>query len=252
MGTEPRIKLDNFQGPHEFLLQLVRSDELPVCDVALAEVVRQYLDYLSSREEVDLEESGRFVVSAATLLQMKSRFLLPDEEEEPEEELEEEISEEFIRQLLEYRRFQGVVEDFRAREVEYSRLYSREDDEVLTSARVTLNIQVDVGRLQELFDKAIERAKSRQLYRLAEEEVTVEEKTQELRDLLRRRGRLNLNRYFDRQFRVVAIIAAFLAILEMVRLAEIRVFQKDAYGDIVIALTEPSGAETAGGSDDDG
>ena len=120
-----KVTLGVFEGPLDLLLHLIRSNEIDIYDIPIAEVTEQYLSYLSLMESLDLEVAGEWLVMAATLLEIKSRMLLPDD---PKEELEEEAvdpREELVERLIEYEKFKGAAEVFREREAEQAKVFGR-------------------------------------------------------------------------------------------------------------------------------
>ena len=110
-----RIELDSFQGPLDLLLHLIKKNELDIYDIPIAEITRQYVNYLEVMSELNLDVASEFLVMASTLIHLKSRMLLPVDEEEEEEEEGEDPREELIRRLLEYQKYKKAAEELGSR-----------------------------------------------------------------------------------------------------------------------------------------
>lgn len=124
-SPQPTFSLPSFEGPLSLLLHLIRSNELDIYDIPIAEIARQYLEHAALIEELDLAEAGEYVVLAATLIEIKSRMLLPAPPPAPGEEEPEDPRAELVQRLLEYEQYQGAVETLRGWEELRRHLYFR-------------------------------------------------------------------------------------------------------------------------------
>ncbi|NQU42101.1 segregation/condensation protein A [bacterium] len=247
-----KVKLNVFEGPFDLLLHLVRVNEMDIYDIPIAEITRQYLGFISDMEKLDLDVAGDFLVMAATLINIKSRTLMPPvTKEEAEEEAEEEIDEEFesirnaqdlMRRLIEYRQFKEMAVELSGREEEQLRLFYRNSVlPRLTEKGAPEGLKEDISLLFSAFARVLEYAEGRPTHRVLEEEFSVEEKIELLRDSLALRKRLNIHSLFVRCLNKQEVITLFLALLEMCRMRQVRVIQKKNYQDIY--LVHPSEPE---------
>lgn len=225
------VKLDAFQGPLDLLLHLIQKNEMDIYDIPIAEITRQYLEYLDLMKALDLEVASEFLVMAATLLQIKSRSMLPAPA--PEEiEFVEGAREELVRQLLEYKKFKEAAEKLSELERERERIFFRE-----TGPRGIENREYTIEA--SLFDllSALRDVLSRfpdEPMEIAEEDITVEEKMDQIMDMLSGRDELSFNRFFSDLASKREVIVTFLAILELIRIQRLIAYQATMFGDIIL------------------
>src|ERR1700751_4634248 len=126
METDYKVKLEVFEGPLDLLLFLIKRDEINIYDISIERITRQYLEYLQAFRELNIDIAGEFLVMAANLVYMKSRSLLPLDQQPPDEEAEEDDPRwELIRPLIEYKKFKEVAADLHAREIEQQLRFAR-------------------------------------------------------------------------------------------------------------------------------
>ena len=129
METEYKVRLEIFEGPLDLLLYLIKRDELDIYDISLERITQQYLEYLQAFKELNIDVAGEFVVMAANLIYLKSRSLLPADQQPPEEDVEEDDPRwELIRQLIEYKKFKEAASHLQTRELEQERIFARIGD----------------------------------------------------------------------------------------------------------------------------
>src|SRR6266571_4630112 len=127
MESDYKVKLEVFEGPLDLLLFLIKRDEIDIYDISLERITKQYLEYLQAFKELKIEVAGEFVVMAANLIYLKSRSLLPVDQQPPEEDAEEDDPRwDLIRQLIEYKKFKEAAEQLHLRELEQERMFARE------------------------------------------------------------------------------------------------------------------------------
>src|SRR3989442_14291930 len=127
MEADYKVKLEVFAGPLDLLLYLIKQDEINIYDISLERITRQYLEYLQAFKELNIELAGEFIVMAANLIYLKSRSLLPLDQQPPEEDAgEEDPRWELIRQLIEYKKFKEAAAELHLRELEQERIFARE------------------------------------------------------------------------------------------------------------------------------
>lgn len=248
MHSGQRLKLPVFEGPLDLLLHLVKVNEMDIEDIEIAEITRQYLEYLSAMQSLDLEIAGEFLVMAATLLNIKSRSLLPRQEQADEGEEEEEIDEilstqELVRRLVEYRKFKEISGHLSRLETDNAGIFYRAS--ALTNvpgAEAELPRQ-DIGVLYEAFVNVLREVRAQPQHRVYREKFLVEEKILEVREILRSEREVNFKKLFQRCVTKEEVITFFLALLELAKGLEITLAQADPGGDLYVAAWDGDPAE---------
>jgi len=238
METDYKVKLEVFEGPLDLLLFLIKRDEIDIYEISIERITRQYLEYLQAFKELNIEVAGEFMVMAANLIYMKSRSLLPVDQQPPDEEAEEDDPRwGLIRQLIEYKKFKEVAADLHVRELEQQRRFARigNGNSELAMAPIRLG-DVGIFQLINAFQNVIRRIEARQdLQEIFEEQFTVSEKI----DLILRRiadgNRLRFSELFQAVSSRVEVVVTFLALLELIRLKQVRAIQNDPLGEIELA-----------------
>jgi len=231
-----KIKLDIFEGPLDLLLYLVKKDHLDIRDIPIAQVTEQYLAYLELMRLLDLNIAGEFLVMAATLMQIKSRMLLPRDEASMQEEEESDPRQELVQRLLEYQRFKEIASELRQREQNQRQHFRRSNAEPSAAEQLEgVYFEASIFDLINAFTKALKEGVPRELfYEVIRDEFTVEQKIHDILHLLLNQEILILTQLFSESKNKLEIIATFLAVLELIRLKEIIIRQKELFGDIEI------------------
>ncbi len=231
-----KIKLDIFEGPLDLLLYLVKKDHLNIYDIPIAQVTQQYLAYLELMKLLDLNIAGEFLVMAATLMQIKSKMLLPAEPNQQIEE-EEDPRQELVKRLLEYEKFKEIAENLRDRETGQQEVFKRPKTDTPDTANVETEIyfEASIFDLISAFSKALENVPKEVFYEVIKDEFTVEEKIHQVLHLLLVKPTLAISELFSSAKNKIEIVVNFLAILELIRMKEIVVFQKEQFQEIQIS-----------------
>ena len=238
------IRIEAFEGPLDLLLYLIRKNEMDIYDIPIAQVTRQYLDYIEVLKMLDLEIAGDFLVMAATLMQIKARMLLPspvlEEEEDPRLEL--------VRKLEEYQLFRHAAENLADREELYTHYYLRETGPGPVTIRDSDEQVVDVSLFDLLtaYQQALERIREEGRYRVSGSEVKLTDQIEYLRDLLQADERISLMDALSRLDNRLVMVVTLVAVLELARLAEVGLEQPDLYGDIWLTRRSPAAAFSGG------
>ncbi|MCC6165185.1 MAG: segregation/condensation protein A [Acidobacteria bacterium] len=229
------VKLEVFEGPLDLLLHLIRKHELDIYDIPIALITRQYLDYIGLMEELQLDVAGDFLVMAATLIHIKSRSLLPrpaPEQEEPEEDPRDAL----VRRLVEHQKFKAAAELLHDKETVRSAQWARPDERIALLAGEGLDkepeLEVDLFSLMTAFKAVVERARQRPAVYLPMEQMPLEVRIEQLMVRLAGVEALGFEELFDDVAGRGDLIVTFLAILEMIRLKVLRVFQSGSGGPI--------------------
>jgi len=232
-----KVKLEIFEGPLDLLLYLVKKDHLNIYDIPIAQVTEQYLQYLELMRLLDLNIAGEFLVIAATLMQIKSKMLLPAEEGQ-EDSPQEDPRQELVRRLLEYEKFKEIAQTLREKEATQKEVFKRPkaiEQEQLKPEEGEVYFEASVFDLLNAFSKAIENIPKELFYEVIKDEFTIQDKIHEILHLLLIHNSVRISELFSKAGNKMEIIVIFLAILELIRLKEILAWQKEFFGEIVIS-----------------
>lgn len=233
------IRLDAFQGPLDLLLHLIKREEVDIWNIPIARITEQYLEYLEIMKELNINVAGEWLVMAATLIFIKSRMLLPREParenaagdgEDPRTEL--------VYQLLEHQKFKNAAEMLYTREEVENAVWNRPPDEVLEDGNEV--VAVTLFDLLRAFQEVVHRFESQRVMEVAQEEVTIEQKIEDIRKRFLVHDRLQFSSFFTAASSKRHLIVTFLALLELVRLREIWLYQKQAFEEIEISRMKES------------
>ncbi|MDR1859243.1 MAG: segregation/condensation protein A [Treponema sp.] len=231
-GGARSFKLDEFEGPLDLLLYLIRKNEINIYDIPIAKITEQYLDYLRYAENMDLEDVTEFHAMAAMLLLIKSRTLLPVEIEDdgdlgdPRQEL--------VDRLIEYQKFKKLSELMEEKEKDAEWVIERRKlQHNLPFTDADLWDDIDIWSLMRTFSAMIRNVSSERIYDLYEE-VSVNEKTTLLNELLENKGECRLTELIVRTCSVMDIVCGLLAVLEAVKMRLVVMLQHRMFGDILI------------------
>jgi len=236
MEADYKVKLEVFEGPLDLLLYLIKKEEVDIYDIPIERITNQYMEYLSLMKLLNLEVAGEFLVMAATLMYIKSRMLLPvdqqiaDSEEEPGEDPRWEL----IRQLVEYKKFKDAAAQLGQREEEQANIFVRSGDTSLAvDAKDVPLAEVSIFDLINAFNAVLKKANAREDFReIIEERFTVSDKIEEILYTLRDKSELIFNDLFAQAQSRTEIVVTFLALLELIRLKRLKVQQLAAFGEI--------------------
>jgi segregation and condensation protein A len=240
------VKLENFEGPLDLLLHLIKKSEVDVHDIPIALITQQYLDAIHLLQELNLDVAGEFLVMAATLIHIKSKMLLPrpetaagvaGEEEDPRDAL--------VRRLLEHQKFKAAAGLLHEREELRSAQWQRPDEVVahIAGDEYEPELEVDLFSLLTAFQAVVDRAKMRPKVLLPPEQIPVEVRIDQLLAKLSETEAMGFEDLFADVDDRAGLIVTFLALLEMIRLELVRVFQSGSFGPIrVYKRVRPTGA----------
>lgn len=240
-----KVKLDVFEGPLDLLLYLIKKNEIDIHDIPITLITEQYLEYINLMQLLDLEVAGEFLIMAATLLHIKSKLLLPVTEN-PEEELTQEMDPRFelVQKLLEYMKYKEAAKDLKSLEEERAKLFTRIPPPIELEPGENILIEVTIFELISAFSKVLKEMPKDVFHQVIKDEFTVAEKVYELVEVLKSEQRVRFSRIFKDTKNKLEAITIFLALLELVRLKEVSLYQNELFDDIDIEkaqrLTEPS------------
>ena len=230
-GEELKLVLGEFKGPLDLLLYLIRQEQVSIYDIPIARITDEYLRYLRMMQSMDITVVSDFLVMAATLIEIKSRMLLPrDPAISEEEQLADDPRKELIDRLLEHQKFKAAAQVLWSRATIEQAVYTRAP---LETDKNNPEISAGAFDLLRVFQEILARRKEEVLLEIERDEVTMAEMLERLRNMVYSAGELNLRDFFERAQTRRELVLAFLSILELVRTTEIRLFQTSTFGDIV-------------------
>jgi len=235
METDYKVKLEVFEGPLDLLLYLIKQDEIDIYDISLERITSQYLEYLQAFKELNIELAGEFIVMAANLIYLKSRSLLPVDQQPPAEDAEEDDPRwDLIRQLIEYKKFKEAAAELHQRELEQERIFAREGAPPLQEP-LRLG-DVGIFQLINAFQTVIKRVEARQnVQEIFSEVYSVSEKIDTILQRVAAGTPIRFSDLFGAVVSRVEVVVTFLALLELIRLKQVRAIQKNIFEEIEIA-----------------
>ena len=231
-----KIKLEMFEGPLDLLLYLVKKDHLNIYDIPIAEITEQYLKYMDIMRLLNLSVAGEFLVMAATLMQIKSKMLLPIEESQGEQAEQEDPRAELVKRLLEYEKFKEIAQTLREKETGQRDVFKRPksiEQEIPEDAQ-EVYFEASLFDLITAFSTALEGVPREIFYEVIKDEFTVETKVHDILHMLLISSSLRLSELFSKAKNKIEVVVTFLAILELIKLKEIIALQKGLFQEIEI------------------
>jgi segregation and condensation protein A len=233
-----QVELEVFKGPLDLLLYLVKRNEVDICDIPIAKIAEQFLNYLGVIQQIDVDWAGEFLVMAATLMEIKSRMLLPrPEETSPEEDPRQEL----VRQLLEYKKYKDAAALLEEQaERQQSRL-ARLPIEVPTPpdpAQQPLQ-RVELWDLVSAFGRLMRETLALEPRQIVMDETPMHVHMEQIVQFLRAQGRVAFAELFTSPRTRGRLLGLFLAILELIRSCQIQAEQPEPFGDIWLSLIVP-------------
>ena len=242
MSSPLNFHLEQYDGPLDLLLDLIRKQQIDIKDIPIATITAQYLEYMDKAREMDIDLGAEFVYMAATLIHIKSKMLLPrDPALAPEGEAAEDPRQELVDRLLEHERFKNAAEMLQQKRLIEENVWSNPQIKAFVSEDDDPGVTATLFDLVKAFGEVLERIKNRPVYEIESADVTVGDMIRYLRDQFKEleSGQpLFIVRVFEQQRSRRAMIALFLAVLEMVRMQAVVVTQKDLFGEIALQRHE--------------
>jgi segregation and condensation protein A len=251
VSTPLNFQLQEYEGPLDLLLDLIRRNQINIYDIPIAQITAQYMEYMERAAALDIELGSEFVYMAATLIHIKSKLLLPKDPELEKISPEEDPRKELVDKLLEHEKYKNAAEMLQQKRMIEEAAWSNPQMQQFLSESEDPGLAVTLFDLVKTFQTVLDRAKNRPTYAVDREDVTVPDMIRYLRETLRNTPRsqpLSVTELFERQRSKRALLCLFLAILELVKRQAIQLGQKEAFGDIYIKRS--AGFEEMLGSDD--
>lgn len=238
MDEPYEVQLPVYEGPLDLLLELIRKQQIDIYDIPIAKITRQYLDYIQAMQELDIKLAGEFLFMAATLIYIKSRMLLPADPLQSEEQAEDPRSK-LVQRLLEHEKFKNAAQMLHQKELVERSTWTLPGLSQFQDVPIEPELAANPFDLISNFHKILERAKANRTLEIEQEEVTISQVIQYLKEVFENsRGDVSLDKLFAAYRSRRAIIVAFIAILEMSYLQAIVLVQKCLFGEIVARRKE--------------
>ena len=236
METDYKVRLEIFEGPLDLLLYLIKRDEIDIYEISLERLTRQYLEYLQAFKELNIDVAGEFIVMAANLLYTKSRSLLPVDQRPPDEEAEEDDPRwDLIRQLIEYKKFKEAAGQLQLRALEQERIFGREGTGAAAIAGPLRLEEVGIFQLINAFQTVLKRLEARQdVQEIFGEHFSVSDKIEVILQRVAGETNVRFSDLFGEMVSRVEIVVTFLALLELIRLKQVRAIQDSPFDEIEI------------------
>lgn len=226
------IRLDAFEGPLDLLLHLIKREEIDIWNIPIAHITEQYLEYLQIMKDLNINLAGEWLVMAATLIYIKSRMLVPQESASDEQNQEEDPRRELVYELLEHQKFKNAAEMLYTREEVENAVWHKPPFDALEDGSEV--VAVTLFDLLRSFNEVVKRFEAMRGVEVDKEEITIEEKLADLRRLFLVHDKLLFSSFFAEARSKHHLIVIFLALLELVRLREVWLYQKKAFAEIYI------------------
>ena len=235
-----QVRIENFEGPLDLLLHLIKKSEINIYDIPINLIAQQYLEYVEAMKELNLNVAGEFLVMAATLLQIKSKMLLPADEAAADEEDGPDPREELVRRLLEYKTYKEAARQLDGQEKMWREIFSREPEPLVeVESDETLMENVSLFDLVDALKAIVERnpGGGKTLIEIVPDNLTVRERMNVILETLEGKDSVAFAALFEGACHRLVIIVTFLALLELIRLRVAQVFQSETFGPILVSRT---------------
>lgn len=243
------VKLEVFEGPLDLLLHLIDKHKLNIYDIPIVIVTDQFLDYIKKLEERNMEVMSEFIEMAATLINIKSKMLLPVEKEE--DEVESDPREELMNKLIEYKKFRYIRDKLKVRQMDAKKVIFKEPtipdeiinyEEKIDPSEILSNI--DFSMIYNVFQSVMKKQHNKidpirsDFGEIVKEEYTINDKIEYIIDLSKQYQTISFRDVLESQTSRIEIIVTFLAILELIKMGRISIMQKEIFDDIIIKYIE--------------
>ncbi|GKX30154.1 segregation and condensation protein A [Vallitalea longa] len=243
------VKLEVFEGPLDLLLHLIDKHKLNIYDIPIVIVTDQFLDYIKKLEEKNMEIMSEFIEMAATLINIKSKMLLPVEKKE--DEVETDPREELVNKLIEYKKFKYIRDKLKVRQMDAKKVIFKEPtipaeiinyEEKIEASQILSNI--DLSMIYNIFQSVMKKQHNKidpirsDFGEIVKEEYTVNDKIEYIIDLSKQYQTISFRDVLESQVSRIEIIVTFLAVLELIKMGRISIMQKEIFDDIIIKYKE--------------
>ena len=237
---EYNFKINDFEGPLDLLLHLIKTEDIDIFDISIEKITKQYLEYINHIKSQNLDISSEYLVMSAELIELKSKLLLPNKTEEIEEEIEEEKNN-LINRLIEYEKYKNITDTFKELEQIRKEIYTRNSNEILeyTNNYDNIDYGIDLNDLIKAFENFL---KNKELMKplntkITKKEYSVDIRCNEIKKKIKLQGKIKFEELFD----IISkeyVVVTFLAVLSMAKKQEITINQEKNFDGIIIKAKE--------------
>ena len=237
---EYNFKINDFEGPLDLLLHLIKTEDIDIFDISIEKITKQYLEYINHIKSQNLDISSEYLVMSAELIELKSKLLLPNKTEEIEEEIEEEKNN-LINRLIEYEKYKNITDTFKELEQIRKEIYTRNSNEILeyTNNYDNIDYGIDLNDLIKAFENFL---KNKELMKPLNTKITKKEYSVDIRcNKIRKKIKLQGKIKFEELFDIISkeyVVVTFLAVLSMAKKQEITINQEKNFDGIIIKAKE--------------
>jgi len=231
-----QVTINDFEGPLDLLLHLIKKDDIDIIDISVDEITKQYLEFIEEQENMNLNVSSEYLVMAAELIEMKSSYLLPKKEVEEDEE---DPRENLINRLLEYKRYKEMMPNFKELESERHNFYTKAEEDLrqYRDSDEPLDLgDIDLSSLLEAFSKFLIRKEDEKPLntKISKKEYSVRERSTEIINVLKKKKKVKFEELFD-IYKKDYVIVTFLSILNLAKRQELIIKQDDNFDNIELS-----------------
>ena len=231
------IEINNFEGPLDLLLHLIKKAELDICEISIVEITKQYLDYINLMESMNLNIASEYLTMAAELIEIKSSILLPKKKIDNEDDYEEDPKENLINRLIEYEKYKEISEVLKKYEQDRKELYTKKptDLEIYNTVTNEISENFDLNDLMSALNKMLDRKKLNKPLntKITNREYSITERSNQIKNILKNKKQVEFTDLFD-IYSKDYIVITFLSILTMARHQELSITQDKNFGKIMI------------------
>ena len=233
--------INDFEGPLDLLLHLIKTSKMDIYDISINEITKQYLDFIKKMKNMNLDIASEYLVMASELIEIKSKLLLPKNNELDSDEYEEDPKEALINRLLEYKKYKDMIDTFKELETQRKDIFTKDpinlsnysDNEFENNGDISLD---DLLKALNNFLKRKEDEKPKET-KITKKELSVTERTSQIKQILKKKKRVSFFELFEIKTRPYVVVT-FLSILEMAKLGEIKITQENNFNTIIIDSKE--------------
>jgi segregation and condensation protein A len=247
-----KVKLDVFEGPFDLLVYLIENAEMSIYDIQVAEITKQYIDYVERIQKIDAALAGEFMVLAASLIEIKSKMLLPRKSAEDGADLLEDPRSELVQKLLEYKQYKLAATYLEEQEERMQRIHTKpQEDLTIYTKEPDIYLSLDLVSFIKAFELFLQKKKRleevRKRYRVIErQQMTIESRIEQIKHLFIGRKRLKFSELIDGERTRHNVVLTFLSMLELIRQKAVKVSQNVNYGEITLIVNEKEMATKEG------
>lgn len=233
-----KIMINEFEGPMDLLLHLIKKSDIDICDISIEKITNQYLDYINEMERLNLDVASEYLIMAAELLEIKSSILLP-KQELSEDEFEEDPRENLIRRLLEYKEYKEMTPKFKELELNRKDIYSKEPSDLreFTKESTDIDLGIELDDLINAFNEFLNRKKLEKPLntKITKKEYSVSERSTQIKDILKIKKKVDFEELFE-EVNKDYVVVTFLSILTLAKKQELIIKQDDNFDKISLSL----------------